>query len=84
VSPVNFIVVMEGDLMGKEGFVKAVLDDMNLAVVETNKEPAQPSVIFEGQQTDQHADAGKIVSFLLFFPSPMYLFLIRRHSLSLH
>jgi hypothetical protein len=75
---------MEGDLMGKEGIVKAVLDDLNLTVVETNKELAQPLVISKGQQTDQHADVGKIVSFLLFFPSPMYLLLIGRHSMSLH
>lgn len=87
VYPGDFILVMEGELAGKEGFVKSILDDSNLMVVETSKEPAQPPVIFEGQQTDQQVDPNdEIVSFVLFFAprSSIYLFPIRRHSSSLH
>jgi len=61
--PGDFILVMEGDLAGKEGFVKDVLDNSDLMVLETSKEPAQQPIILEGQQTDPrvHSD-GEIVS----------------------
>lgn len=66
ISSGDFIVVLEGSLVGKEGFVKTVLGDSNLEVVETSKEPAQLPVISEGQQTDQLADGDELVSFSFF------------------
>ena len=49
----DFIIVMQGDLAGKEGLVKTVIDGFTLEVTETSKDPDQPEVIAR-----EHVDAG--------------------------
>jgi hypothetical protein len=44
----DFIRVLQGDLWGKEGFVKHCNDPDELVVEETSKDPGQPLVTYEG------------------------------------
>jgi ribosomal protein L24 len=48
VLPGDFIRVLQGDLTGKEGFVKDFNDSHELVVEETSKDPSQPLVISQG------------------------------------
>jgi ribosomal protein L24 len=48
VIPGDFIRVLQGDLTGKEGFVKDFNDSQELVVEETSKDPSQPLVISQG------------------------------------
>ena len=44
----DFIRVLQGELVGKEGFVKDCNDSYELVVEETSKDLSQPLVILEG------------------------------------
>jgi hypothetical protein len=52
---------MYGDLAGKEGFVKEVIDGSDVVVAETRHDLAQPLVIVEGQDVDAAVPAVSIL-----------------------
>jgi hypothetical protein len=51
----DFVIVMEGELSYRTGFVKEIIDPFNIVMQETRLESAQPPVIVERQQTGTEA-----------------------------
>ena len=85
----DFVLVVQGEFAGREGFVKLVGNDSNL-VVETTQELDQPLVIVEGRHSDAEVQAVSdclvfcfVFCVFLFLFLPMYSFSTRRHSPSL-
>ena len=52
----DFVLVVQGEFAGREGFVKLFGNDSNL-VVETTQELDQPLVIVEGRHSDAEVQA---------------------------